>query len=103
MKALYRAGRVLANLGEMDDAVTRLQKALSLSPGDKTIQNELQRTIKKKEVASQKEKEMYRRMVSGGHAQKKKRPHFTTTWVSISHVKLRLQDLYVWYRVHYHM
>lgn len=63
VKALYRAGRVLSHLGELDDAVAKLKKALSLQPQDKTIESELKRAQKKKEQSLQKEKEMYRRMV----------------------------------------
>lgn len=74
VKALYRAGRVLAHIGELDDAVSKLKKALSLSPQDTTIQTELKRTIKKREQSLKEEKKMYRRMLDPTpalpHAQK---------------------------------
>lgn len=82
VKALYRAGRVLSHIGELEDAVSRLQKALSLSPQDKTIQTELKRTFKKKELALKKEKEMYRRMIEHRPQQKESRPHRDSAWVS---------------------
>lgn len=79
VKALYRAGRVLAHIGEMEDAVTRLQKALSLSPQDKTIHTELQRTLRKRDLALQKEKAMYRRMIDP-HQSKKSTAQGENTW-----------------------
>lgn len=63
VKALYRAGRVLCHLGEVEDAIAKLQKALTLHPQDKAIQMELKKTLKKKETTLKKEREMYRRMV----------------------------------------
>ena len=82
IKALYRAGRVLAHLGEMEKAVLQLQKALSLDPQDKTIQAELKRALGKKERALQKEKEMYRRMVGADTSLSKSSPHEDNTWAS---------------------
>lgn len=81
VKALYRAGRVLGHMGELEDAVKKLQKALSLSPEDKTIQTELKRTFKKKEQTLRKEKEMYRRMMEPTPPQNKLQPH-REAWVS---------------------
>lgn len=63
VKALYRAGMALVHLGEMEDAVVKLQRALVLNPEDKTIQTELKKAIKKNERTLQEEKELYRRMV----------------------------------------
>lgn len=88
MKALYRTGKVLAHLGDMEEAIIKLQKALSQNPEDKIIQMELQRTVKKKEVSDRKEKEMCRRMVSGDTT-KEDKPKLTpaatkdSSWASI--------------------
>lgn len=82
MKALYRAGRVLSHLGELGDAVARLQKALSLSPQDKTIQTELTRALKKQEHTLKKEKEMYRRMMEPSSELKRSTPP-KETWVKM--------------------
>lgn len=84
VKALYRAGRVRSHLGDMKDAVASLQKALSLSPDDKTIQIELQRILKKKEETLKKEKEMYRRMVSGPSQNKQAHSSKEKFWVNQS-------------------
>lgn len=97
IKALYRAGRVLAHLGEMEKAVSQLQKALSLDPQDKTIQTELKRAMAKKERALQKEKDMYRRMVGTDTSSSlsKSSTHKDNTWASAvlshcSHITLYL-------------
>lgn len=71
VKALYRAGRVLGHMGEWGEAVVRLEKAAMLDPGNKVIQTELQKTLKKKESSEKREKDMYRRMVSGGATKQK--------------------------------
>ena len=84
VKALYRAGRVMAHLGDMEDAVDRLKKAQSLQPQDKTIENELKKAIKKKEHSLKKEKAMYRRMVGNDPkpAKSSPSPKPTNAWVS---------------------
>ena len=81
VKALYRAGRVLSHLGEMESAVAKLQKALTLSPQDKAIQLELKNVSKKKALALQKERAMYRRMVGTDTASSKTSSHRDSTWV----------------------
>lgn len=81
VKALYRAGRVLSHLGEMDSAVKKLQKALTLSPQDKAIQLELKNVSKKKAHTLQKEREMYRRMVGTGNTSNKN-SRTDSSWVS---------------------
>ena len=80
VKALYRAGRVLGHLGEMEKAIAKLQKALTLHPQDKAIQIELNKVTRKKEHTLQKEKKMYRRMVGTDAPHKKKLQR--DVWVS---------------------
>ena len=86
MKALYRAGRVLAHLGEWQQAVAKLENAAALDPDNKVVQTELQKTIKKREAATKKEKEMYRRMVGGATKETKSKNTPTlygdSSWVS---------------------
>lgn len=65
VKALFRYGKVLAIQGELDSAVTHLQKALDLNPGERAIQVELQKAQKKKGKVEKEEREMYKRMVEG--------------------------------------
>lgn len=99
IKALYRAGRVLAHLGEMERAVSQLQKALSLNPQDKTIQTELNRAVVKKERALQKEKEMCRRMMGTDISLSKSSPHKDSTWASAVLPLFTYITLYLLHRV----
>lgn len=84
VKALYRAGRVLSHLGEMENAVAKLQKALALNPDDKAIQIELKKVSKKRDHTLQKEKAMYRRMVGTDTASQRTLAHKEKAWVSIT-------------------
>ena len=93
VKALYRAGRVLAHMGELEEAVHKLQRALSKSPEDKTIQTELKRTFKKKEQTLKQEKAMYKRMMEPEPPSKpQSSPQRDTTWVSVVVVSLPLRQ-----------
>ena len=65
MKALYRAGRALGLLGEWRKAIGKLEKAAALDPDNRVIQTELHKISWKRDVAEKKERDMYRRMVSG--------------------------------------
>lgn len=80
VKALYRAGRVLGHLGEMEKAIAKLHKALALHPQDKAIQIELNRVTKKKEQTLQKEKKMYRRMVGTDAPHKRRSQRDVHVW-----------------------
>lgn len=86
VKALYRAGKVLAHLGELERAITTLHKALSINSEDRIIQTELQKIMKKKEASDKKEKEMYQRMVSGKTSNMEAKPMSAATLNSSSRV-----------------
>ena len=53
-------------MGEMDEAVEKLQKARSLNSEEKAIQVELDKALQKRKATLDKEKKMYRRMMEGG-------------------------------------
>jgi len=91
VKALYRAGRVLSLLGEWHRAIGKLERAAALDPDNRVIQTELQKTCRKKDQAQKKERDMYRRMVSGSVSPKSKAAAAKTvtateqlSWVSFS-------------------
>lgn len=86
VKALYRAGRVLGHMGEMENAVAKLQKALALNSEDRAIQIELKKVLKKRDRTLQKEKAMYRRMV-GTDTGNRRNVHKKKAWVS--HLQLQ--------------
>ena len=52
-------------MGEMDEAVRRLEKAKSLDSKERAIQLELEKTLQKRKVQQDKERQMYRRMMEG--------------------------------------
>jgi hypothetical protein len=73
----------MSHLGEMEKAVGKLQRALTLNPQDKAIQIELKRVLKKKDHTLRREKAMYRRMV-GTDTLSHMKKHQDSTWVSFS-------------------
>ncbi len=83
---------MLAQLGEMNEAVTKLKKAMALCPNDKIILAELQKTLKKKEAQSKTEKAMYQRMMSGSvpTASKKSATPNNISWV---YTLAKIQDI----------
>ena len=52
-------------MGEMDEAVRRLEKARSLDSEERAIQLELDKALQKRRVQQDKERQMYRRMMEG--------------------------------------
>ena len=57
--------QVLSLMGEMDEAVRRLEKAKSLDSEERAIQLELEMALQKRKVQQDKERQMYRRMMEG--------------------------------------
>ena len=57
--------QVLSLMGEMDEAVGRLEKARSLDSEERAIQLELDKALQKRRVQQDKERQMYRRMMEG--------------------------------------
>ncbi|XP_055837702.1 peptidyl-prolyl cis-trans isomerase FKBP8 [Episyrphus balteatus] len=67
-KALYRKGRILEGKGDTKGAISLLQKAATLEPDSRTIQQDLAKLIIKARREEHNEKEMYQKML--GHAKK---------------------------------
>ncbi|NXG15481.1 FKBP8 isomerase, partial [Grallaria varia] len=63
IKALFRKGKVLAQLGEYREAIPILKAALKLEPSNKTIHAELSKLVKKHADQRNVETEMYRKML----------------------------------------
>ncbi|XP_053152538.1 peptidyl-prolyl cis-trans isomerase FKBP8-like [Hemicordylus capensis] len=63
IKALFRKGKVLAQLGEYSEAIPILKAALKLEPSNKTIHAELSKLAKKHADQKSVETEMYRKML----------------------------------------
>ena len=57
--------QVLANMGELDEAVKRLEKAKSLDSEERAIQIELEKALQKRKAQQERERKMYRRMMEG--------------------------------------
>lgn len=68
VKALFRKGKIYESKGDVSKAIPLLQKAATLDPDNKTIQNELSKLILKSKREARNEKDMYQKML--GHAQK---------------------------------
>lgn len=66
VKAIYRKAKVLANQGNLNDAIMYMRKAIKLEPDTKLLQQELGRLVEKKRTESYFEREMYRRMIGQG-------------------------------------
>ncbi|XP_055919667.1 peptidyl-prolyl cis-trans isomerase FKBP8 [Eupeodes corollae] len=67
-KALYRKGRILEGKGDTKGAISLLQRAATLEPDSRTIQQDLAKLIIKARREEHNEKEMYQKML--GHAKK---------------------------------
>ncbi|XP_054740132.1 peptidyl-prolyl cis-trans isomerase FKBP8 isoform X1 [Anastrepha obliqua] len=67
-KALYRKGRILEGKGDTKGAISLLQKAATLEPDSKAIQQDLAKLIIKARREEHNEKEMYQKML--GQAKK---------------------------------
>lgn len=67
-KALFRKGRILDAKGDTKGAITLLQKAATLEPESKSIQQDLAKLIIKSRREERNEKEMYQKML--GQAKK---------------------------------
>lgn len=72
-------------MGEMDEAVRRLEKARSLDSEERAIQLELDKALQKRRVQQDKEKQMYRRMMEGEKPAKQssKEKSQDSGWVSV--------------------
>lgn len=72
-------------MGEMDEAVRKLEKAKSLDSQERAIQIELEKALQKKRQTQEKERRMYRRMMEGEkpakHEKKLQKSSLDTTWV----------------------
>lgn len=64
VKALYRCGKVLLIIDEIDESVQLLQRACELSPDEKAISSELQKALRKQNQNKKSEKELYQRMIN---------------------------------------
>ncbi|PAV78815.1 hypothetical protein WR25_00506 [Diploscapter pachys] len=64
-KALYRRATALNALGDIPEATECLTRALELEPNDTAILNELRRMSDEKRRLRSREKQMYKRMLSG--------------------------------------
>ena len=77
--------QVLSILGEMEQAVRKLEKAKSLDSEERAIQTELEKAQQKRKVTQDKERQMYRRMMEGGKQAKQQskvaKPSISS-WVS---------------------
>lgn len=60
-------------MGEMDEAVLKLEKAKSLNSEERAIQLELEKALKKRKLQQGKEREMYKRMLEGEKPSKQSR------------------------------
>ncbi|XP_033634684.1 peptidyl-prolyl cis-trans isomerase FKBP8-like isoform X2 [Asterias rubens] len=63
VKALFRKGKVLACLGEYEDAVKTMKEALAKEPSNKVIHQELSRLTSSESKQRQSERQLYQRMV----------------------------------------
>uniref|UniRef100_A0A0K8UFF4 peptidylprolyl isomerase n=2 Tax=Bactrocera latifrons TaxID=174628 RepID=A0A0K8UFF4_BACLA len=72
-KALYRKGRILEGKGDTKGAINLLQKAATLEPDSKAIQQDLAKLIIKARREEHNEKEMYQKML--GQAKKLEQKH----------------------------
>ncbi|XP_036332748.1 peptidyl-prolyl cis-trans isomerase FKBP8 [Rhagoletis pomonella] len=72
-KALYRKGRILEGKGDTKGAISLLQKAATLEPDSKAIQQDLAKLIIKARREEHNEKEMYQKML--GQAKKLEQKH----------------------------
>jgi len=68
VKALFRKGKILDTKGEVNNAIPLLQRAATLDPENRQIQNELSKMILKSKREARNEKDLYQKML--GHAQK---------------------------------
>lgn len=68
VKALFRKGKILDAKGDTKAAIPVLQKAATLDPESKAIQQELGKLIMKSRREARNEKDMYQKML--GHAQR---------------------------------
>ena len=80
--------QVLSIMGEMDEAVRKLEKAKSLDSEERAIQVELEKALQKRKVSQDRERQMYRRMMEGGKPAKQpskldKASLDSSTWVSV--------------------
>lgn len=89
VKALFRKGKCLANMGDYDAAILVLRRALKLEPGTKIIQQELARLEKKSQEQTRSQKQMYQKMlgtskdlasVDSKKQKKKKDEYASTSW-----------------------
>lgn len=88
-KALYRKGRILEGKGDTKGAIALLQKAATLEPESRTIQQDLAKLIIKARREEHNEKEMYQKMLGQAKKleQKNKQPQKQQT-VESSKLKL---------------
>ncbi|XP_013113222.2 peptidyl-prolyl cis-trans isomerase FKBP8 [Stomoxys calcitrans] len=88
-KALYRKGRILEGKGDTKGAITLLQKAATLEPESRTIQQDLAKLIIKARREEHNEKKMYQKMLGQANKleQKNKQPQKQQT-VESSKLKL---------------
>ncbi|XP_063699889.1 peptidyl-prolyl cis-trans isomerase FKBP8 [Culicoides brevitarsis] len=80
VKALFRKGKILDAKGQVNAAIPLLQKAATLDPENRAIQNELSKMILKQKREARNEKDLYQKML--GQAQKleqKSKQQKTTT------------------------
>ncbi|XP_061399236.1 peptidyl-prolyl cis-trans isomerase FKBP8 [Musca vetustissima] len=88
-KALYRKGRILEGKGDTKGAISLLQKAATLEPENRTIQQDLAKLIIKARREEHNEKKMYQKMLGQANKleQKNKQPQKQQT-VESSKLKL---------------
>uniref|UniRef100_T1PC14 peptidylprolyl isomerase n=1 Tax=Musca domestica TaxID=7370 RepID=T1PC14_MUSDO len=88
-KALYRKGRILEGKGDTKGAISLLQKAATLEPENRTVQQDLAKLIIKARREEHNEKKMYQKMLGQANKleQKNKQPQKQQT-VESSKLKL---------------
>ncbi|XP_055387039.1 peptidyl-prolyl cis-trans isomerase FKBP8 [Condylostylus longicornis] len=87
-KALFRKGKILDAKGDTKGAISLLQKAATLEPESKTIQQELAKLIIKSRREERNEKIMYQKML--GRAKKLEQNNTSNKQVSTDLPKLKL-------------
>lgn len=87
-KALFRKGRILDAKGDTKGAISLLQRAATLEPESKTIQQDLAKLIIKSRREERNEKEMYQKML--GQAKKLDQKNLQVKATKTDVPKLRL-------------